>query len=71
MIVSFPTGPVDPKDQVKTTEHLQAQKLLMEEIFNTERFHLSRLYYMEMREELKTSLKKEHFERSTKLEKDR
>ncbi len=61
----------DPEDKDKVIQSLQAQKILMEQILNTERFHLSRLYYMEMKEELETCLKEHQFDRSTKHEKER
>ena len=67
----FLGGSSDPEDKDKVIQTLHAQKVLMEQILNTERFHLSRLYYMEMKEDLETCLKQHQFDRSTKLEKER
>ena len=52
-------------------ESLQARTVLMEQILNTERFHLSRLYYMEMKEELEACLKEQPVDRGLKVEKNR
>lgn len=67
----FVGGSSNPEDKDKVIQTLHAQKVLMEQILNTERFHLSRLYYMEMKEDLETCLKQHQFDRSTKLEKER
>ena len=68
---SLSGGSSDPEDKDRVIESLQAQKVMMEQILNAERFHLSRLYYIEMKEELELCLKKHQYNRSTKIEKER
>ena len=43
----------------------------MEQLLNTERFYLSRLYYFEMKDELEAALKQQQFRCSGKYEKER
>ena len=59
----------DSEDMVN--ENPRSQKGILEQVLNTERFYLSRLYYMEMKEELEVSMKQYQFQRSGKLERER
>ncbi|XP_046844443.1 filamin-A-interacting protein 1-like isoform X2 [Xenia sp. Carnegie-2017] len=64
-------GPEDSDDRDKELRCLKAREILMEDIWKKEIFNLSRLYYMEMKDEVNSRLKREKHNCKIKHEKNR